>query len=183
MSLSLSLDGIVNSLCITLSAGHPASVDALVKVDEDTLLTGSSDGLIRVVSIHPDKLVGVLGDHHDGFPIEKLQFNSNRDYVGSVTHDNLIRLWDARVLREDYDEDTAVQGSVEPMTFSSQAAAEGRNTGSDDEWQDMDVDKSEDEDSDDSDDSDSDDDKGKAGKNDKRAKRLKNETEKFFDDL
>lgn len=43
--------------------GHPQSVDALLKFDEDVLLTGSSDGLIRVVSIHPDKLLGVLGDH------------------------------------------------------------------------------------------------------------------------
>jgi hypothetical protein len=29
--------------------GHPNSVDALLKIDEDTLLTGSSDGLIRSV--------------------------------------------------------------------------------------------------------------------------------------
>lgn len=27
--------------------GHPHSVDTLLKIDEDTLLTGSSDGIIR----------------------------------------------------------------------------------------------------------------------------------------
>jgi hypothetical protein len=37
--------------------GHPTSIDALLK-DENTLLTGSSDGIIRAVMIHPD----VLGD-------------------------------------------------------------------------------------------------------------------------
>ena len=83
--------------------GHPASIDALLKVDEDTLLTGSSDGLVRLVQIHPDKLLGVLGDH-DGYPIEKLQFNSNRSVVGSVSHDSVIRLWDARVLQDDFED-------------------------------------------------------------------------------
>lgn len=29
--------------------GHPDSVEALLKVDEDTVLTGSSDGIIRYV--------------------------------------------------------------------------------------------------------------------------------------
>jgi WD repeat-containing protein 55 len=27
--------------------GHPQSVDALVAIDDDTLVTGSSDGLLR----------------------------------------------------------------------------------------------------------------------------------------
>jgi WD40 repeat protein len=77
--------------------GHPSSIDALIKVDEDTLLTGSSDGLIRVVQIHPDKFLGVLGDDHGGgFPIEKLELNANRHVVGSVSHDNYVRLWDYR---------------------------------------------------------------------------------------
>jgi hypothetical protein len=32
--------------------------------------TGSSDGLVRVVQLHPNKLVGVVGEHQD-FPIER----------------------------------------------------------------------------------------------------------------
>jgi hypothetical protein len=31
--------------------GHPKSVDAMAKLDEHTLITGSSDGLIRAVSL------------------------------------------------------------------------------------------------------------------------------------
>jgi hypothetical protein len=38
--------------------GHPASVDALLALDEDVLLTGSSDGLIRIISILPNKMLG-----------------------------------------------------------------------------------------------------------------------------
>ena len=33
------------------------------------MVTGSSDGLVRVVSIQPNKVLGVLGDHDD-FPVE-----------------------------------------------------------------------------------------------------------------
>ena len=38
--------------------GHPASVDTLVAVTEDMVLTGSSDGVIRVLSILPNKMLG-----------------------------------------------------------------------------------------------------------------------------
>jgi len=44
-------------------------VDCLWKVDESTVVSGSSDGLVRVVSIQPNKVLGVLGDHDD-FPVE-----------------------------------------------------------------------------------------------------------------
>ena len=101
--------------------GHPSSIDTLVKVDEDTLLTGSSDGLIRVVSIHPDKFIGVLGDNHEGFPIEKLQFNANRNYVGSITHDNFVRLWDARMLQEKDDDEEDDEQKDEDVQMSVSA--------------------------------------------------------------
>jgi hypothetical protein len=38
--------------------GHPASVDALLALDDDIVLTGSSDGLIRIISILPNKMLG-----------------------------------------------------------------------------------------------------------------------------
>jgi WD repeat-containing protein 55 len=173
--------------------GHPASIDAVLKVDEDTVLTGSSDGLIRVVSIHPDKFIGVLGDNHEGFPIEKLQFTANRSYVGSVTHDNYIRLWDARVLQDDHDNDDDDDDAMDHVKMAPApppiVAASAKTTDSDEEWEDMDEEMmEEDKDSDDSgDDEDSgDEDQGKdkkTSKNDKRAGRLKSDNDRFFDDL
>jgi hypothetical protein len=41
-------------------------VTALLRYDEDSILTGSSDGLIRVLSIQPNKMLGVLGEHAGG---------------------------------------------------------------------------------------------------------------------
>lgn len=159
--------------------GHPATVDALEIVDQDTLLTGSSDGLLRVVSIHPDKFLGVLGDH-GGFPIEKLEFNADRNFVGSLTHDNFIRLWDARILQEDYEwkSDDGDAGMAE----SALPAAAGLKTGrdSDDEWEDMDEDMDSNEDSSDEDE---DDVNKHLSKNEQRKGKLKTENEKFFEDL
>lgn len=37
--------------------GHPQSVESMVKVDEGTLITCSEDGIIRIVSIQPNKLL------------------------------------------------------------------------------------------------------------------------------
>ncbi|KAJ8599981.1 hypothetical protein CTAYLR_001805 [Chrysophaeum taylorii] len=78
--------------------GHPESVDAMLKVDEDILCTGSSDGLLRVVRVQPGlHLLGVLGDH-DGFPIERLASNHDLSLVASLSHDTVVRFWDAREL-------------------------------------------------------------------------------------
>jgi WD40 repeat protein len=167
--------------------GHPSSLDAIVKVDEDTLLTGSSDGLIRVVSIQPDKLLGVIGDH-EGFPIEKLQFNADRNFVGSLTHDNVIRLWDARILQEDFEDERdgdvkiGVAASLAP---SLQATTTQTRRESDDEWEEMDEDEEMEEEDDDNDsDSDDDDNSKSDGKNDRAGRfKFKSDNEKFFEDL
>ena len=47
--------------------GHPSSVDAMCTLDHDTVLTGSSDGLIRVIQLFPHNLLRVEGEHN-GMP-------------------------------------------------------------------------------------------------------------------
>lgn len=152
--------------------GHPSSLDTMLKVSESTLLTGSSDGLIRYISIHPDKLLGVIGSH-DGFPVEKLQFCSNRKYVGSLSHDCLIRLWDASPLHEDYSDDKDSNMIFAPASLGKDDEMV-EEADSEDGWEDMD----EDEDGDNDDDSDDDDHDKK-----KPSGRLKTANEKFFEDL
>lgn len=170
--------------------GHPASIDALLKVDEDTVLTGSSDGLIRLVQLHPDKLLGVLGEH-DGYPVEKLKFNSDRSFVGSASHDNLIRLWDARVLQDNVDgddddeeeeEDTKKVAAVTSVATAA-AVPSAKKHESDDDWSDDDDDEDEGKDEDSDSDDDDDDDEVEETPNDRRSKRLKTDNEKFFADL
>ena len=167
--------------------GHPQSIDALLKVDENTMLTGSSDGLIRVLSIHPNKLLGVIGDH-EGFPIEKLAFNADRRYVGSITHDNIVRLWDAQILSDDYtdDNDDAETEKIQEAN-DSQPFTKTATQASDDEWSDMDEASAEDDeemkDSDSQSGSDSDSDSGSGGRNGGRSRHMKTDNEAFFEDL
>ncbi|KAH8045190.1 hypothetical protein JL722_14341 [Aureococcus anophagefferens] len=78
--------------------GHPESVDVLLRVDDDVLLSGSSDGVLRVARVMPGlELLGVLGDH-GGFPIERLDFSADRALVLSLSHDDVVRFFDARCL-------------------------------------------------------------------------------------
>jgi WD40 repeat protein len=191
--------------CSDRFPGHPNSIDTLLKVDEDTLLTGSSDGHIRVVQVQPDKLLGVIGDDHEGFPIEKLGFNSNRHLVGSLTHSNFIKLWDATILMgdDDDDDDEEEEGDsdgekgesdsdreedIEVAAKPIKKAPSSTQHDSDDDWDDMDKEGKDDSSngSDDigsDDDSDSEEEEEPVTINDKRKKRLKTENERFFEDL
>ena len=201
--------------------GHPSSVDALLKVDENTLLTGSSDGLIRVVQLHPDKFLGILNEGadgrasgssddpdshgaHGGYPVEQLKYNSNKDVVGSISHDNFVRLWDARILKDDNnddddDEDDEEEESDEDnddlkpsatvrakavSTATKKTNTNGKDN-SDDEWEDMDNKDDDDDDDNSGDDSDDSDDSTPEPEtvNDRRKKKLKTDNDKFFDDM
>ena len=46
-------------------------MDALLAFDEDTLLTGCQDGLIRIIGVLPNQMLGVVGEHGD-YPVERL---------------------------------------------------------------------------------------------------------------
>lgn len=51
--------------CNDRIVGHPASIDTMIKYDEDTVITGCEDGLIRAVSVLPNKIISILGDPLD----------------------------------------------------------------------------------------------------------------------
>lgn len=112
--------------------GHPDSVEALLKVDEDTILTGSSDGIIRVVQMHPNKLLGLIGDHED-LPVENLKFSRDKKIVGSVSHTNKVHFWDVGFLfEEDEEGDEANEREVKtPITSSMDADMQDADSDSD----------------------------------------------------
>lgn len=82
--------------------GHPASVDAMCTLDHDTVLTGSSDGLVRVVQILPHKLLGIVADH-GGLPVERLARKDR--WLASIGHGAEVKLTDLSPLLEDDDDD------------------------------------------------------------------------------
>jgi len=90
--------------------GHPQSIDTMVKINEDLICTGSSDGLIRIVSIQPSDLVGIVGEHED-FPIERMRLSHDNLYLASSSHDNTIKFWNLKYLYED-EEDADGSGDM-----------------------------------------------------------------------
>lgn len=83
--------------------GHPSSVDAMVAHSEDHVITGAADGLLRLVSVHPNKVLGVLGEHGEA-GVEALTLDHDHQVLASAAHDNTIRLWDIKYLEDDGEE-------------------------------------------------------------------------------
>lgn len=73
---------------------HPHSVDALCSLPsgfpgvdtQSTILTGSSDGLVRAVQILPTKLHGVVADHGD-WPIERIAIGAGLSQLTFDDHE------------------------------------------------------------------------------------------------
>ena len=102
--------------------GHPESIDAMLVIDDDTLVTGSSDGLIRLVTVAPNKLVGIIGEHGDeDDPVERLAWSRDRSIIASTGHDDTVRFWDVAYLFEDDEDDDG--GTTTTRGHASGAAA------------------------------------------------------------
>ncbi|PCH36904.1 WD40 repeat-like protein [Wolfiporia cocos MD-104 SS10] len=98
--------------CVDRVPGHPHSIDTLCALpssypsSRSTILTGSSDGLLRAVQLFPTKLLGVVADHGE-FPIERIAVDRGGEgrWVGSAGHEEVIKLTNLREVFEDEDAD------------------------------------------------------------------------------
>ncbi len=79
-------------------------MDALISYDEDIVITGASDGIIRILNILPNKLVGIVGNHND-YPVERLSLSPDKLVLASASHDDTVKIWDLSALKDD-DEDS-----------------------------------------------------------------------------
>jgi len=123
--------------------GHPESVDCLLAHGEDAVITGSGDGLIRLVGVHPNQVVGVIGEHANESGIEAMALDTKGALLASCAHDQTIRLWDLAYLdaADDAEEEDEEEGSA-PQSAAAKPAGK------------VDDDDDSDDDDDDSDDSD-----------------------------
>ncbi|KAG8744546.1 WD repeat-containing protein jip5 [Ceratobasidium sp. 414] len=114
--------------CVDRVPGHPHSVDALAALTPDVIVTGSSDGLVRVVQLLPHKLLGVIADHGT-FPIECLKTDRNGAWLGSASHDNVLKMTDVRDALVDSDE----EGEEGEKASDDESEVKGKGKGGVDE--------------------------------------------------
>ena len=106
-------DGIANIFtwdwfgdCNDRIVGHPAGIETMVKFDEDTIITGGEDGLVRAVSVLPNRVLAILGDPLDiaednsSFPIKKVSLSHDRMFLASTTLDDIIKIIDVSALHD-----------------------------------------------------------------------------------
>lgn len=93
--------------CSDWFVGYFNFVDVLLKVDEDMFFMGLSDGIICIVSILLNKMIGVIGEYVDFF-VECFVFLYDWNILGSVFYDNILKFWDVKYLYEDDDVDEDV---------------------------------------------------------------------------
>lgn len=80
--------------------GHPSSIEAMAVIDQDTICTGASDGLVRICSILPNKMLGIVADHQ-GFPVERLTItgvDQHDRWLATCSHDEIVRIFDISFL-------------------------------------------------------------------------------------
>ncbi|KII91734.1 hypothetical protein PLICRDRAFT_105979 [Plicaturopsis crispa FD-325 SS-3] len=110
--------------------GHPHSIDALCALpssypsSSSTILTGSSDGLLRAVQLFPTKLLGVVADHGE-FPVERIAVDRGGEgrWVGSAGHEEVLRLTDLKDVFEDEDDEVEEEDGVNSK-LDQEASAE-----------------------------------------------------------
>jgi len=68
-------------------------------VDENTVLTGASDGIIRIIGVLPNAMLGLVGEHSD-MPVERMDLSADRSTLATASHDHTIKLWDVAYLWE-----------------------------------------------------------------------------------
>jgi WD40 repeat protein len=170
----------------------------LLKLDESTVLSGSSDGLIRVVGVQPSKLYGLVGDH-DGFPVERMAWSKDRCLIGTVSHDHKVRFWDTAYLHDDDDDgDDDDGGGAEEVegedhtnpellaamrTRAAATAAGGDDDSDEDGWEDEDGDDGSGKGSMSDSDDDSDQGSSGGGGGSRGAAQFKTPAQNFFQDL
>lgn len=146
--------------CNDRIVGHPNSIQCMVKYDEDTVITGGEDGLLRVVSVLPNRILAIVGDAMDaneGFHIQAVTLSHDRKLVASCSPDDIVKIMDVSHFA-----DRAKDGTFDYEAYEANlehapnhGKVENANKAGSDDWSsDSDADGDAVADSDDSDDSD-----------------------------
>lgn len=84
--------------------GHPDQVDAVVAFDQDTIITGCNDGMIRVLALQPNRFLHVVGVHPGELGVEGLALGPGKRLLASVSQDEEAYVWSLDALHDDEDQ-------------------------------------------------------------------------------
>lgn len=115
--------------CSDRMVGHPEAITSLAKFDERTLLTGCEDGLIRLVQIRPQKLLGVLADLNTS--VEGLVLNESKTTLAAFGQNEEVRLFDLQHLLDDDEDDGDAEDDGENEDHSEVDIDNNNNNGDD----------------------------------------------------
>lgn len=87
--------------CSDRFPGHPDTIDHIVAFDDNTVITGGGDGIVRIVSILPNKLLGVVGEINDGH-VQDMAISGDKRVLVTVSDTSYLHLWDLDVMHEDF---------------------------------------------------------------------------------
>lgn len=90
----------------------------------------------RVVQVHPNKLLGLIGDHED-FPVETLKFSHDKKLIGSISHTRKVHFWDSGYLFDEDDGDDEEVGEVDEIEGTGFGDEEMKDADSDSDDSDM----------------------------------------------
>ena len=68
--------------------GHPDGINSMISITDNVVMTGCEDGNIRAVHLYPHRFLGVVGQHEQELPIERMDVSSSGEFIASISHDN-----------------------------------------------------------------------------------------------
>jgi len=80
--------------------GHPDGINSMISITDNVVMTGCEDGNIRAVHLYPHRFLGVVGQHEQELPIERMDVSSSGEFIASISHDNRVKFWNVSYLEE-----------------------------------------------------------------------------------
>lgn len=102
--------------------GHPGSVNCLLPLTEDVVLAGTDDGNLRAISVQPNAVLALVGQHEDG-GVERIALSRGGDLVASTAHGESVQFWDISGIRAGI-----ASGALQAAAAAAKTSARGTGT-------------------------------------------------------
>ncbi|XP_008560229.1 WD repeat-containing protein 55 homolog isoform X1 [Microplitis demolitor] len=84
------------------------SINCMVPITDNIVITGNEDGLLRAFSVFPHARLGIAGQHD--YSVETLDISRDGSLIASSSHDNKVKFWNIKYF-ETYDLMQQAQGN------------------------------------------------------------------------